>query len=137
MVWSLLLLVTIVLTATYQTRQDSMIVMKSIGIQLEYRSRWKFLKNSNKNTFIPLNNIIDLVIHEGFYGYGQVIYYMCVLTKTNPNSTDNDMIKVVFSELLPRKDLLVTVWKQSRQILFNNGTRHWRRVPGQGLRPVL
>lgn len=132
----LVLILIIVLSYSRQSQEDTMIVMKSIGIQLNYRSKWKFVTKSNKNIFIPVNNIIDLVIHEGFYGYGQVIYYMCVLTKTNPNVTDNDMIKVVFSELLPRKDLLVTVWKQSRQILFNNTQRYWRRVPGQGLKPV-
>lgn len=117
-----------------QDREDTMIVMKNIGIQLKCKSSWKFINKSDKNIFIPLSNIIDLVIHEGFYGYGQVIYYMCVLTKSESNKKD-DMIKVVFSELLPRKELLVSVWKQSRQKLFEK-KRFFRRVPGQGLKLV-
>lgn len=117
-----------------QDREDTMIVMKNIGVQLKCKSNWKFIAKSDKNIFIPLSNIIDLVIHEGFYGYGQVIYYMCVLTKNDSNKKD-DMIKVVFSELLPRKELLVSVWKQSRQKLFEN-KRFFRRVPGQGLKLV-
>lgn len=138
MVQIIALLAALLISYSRRSREDTMIVMKNIGIQLQYQSNWKFLfnKSANKNTFIPVNNIIDLVIHEGFYGYGQVIYYMCVLTKTNPNVSDNDMIKVVFSELLPRKHLLITVWKQSREILFNNKRMYWRRVPGQGLKPV-
>lgn len=122
-----------ILALCRQQRQDVLVVMKGIGVQLNSRSNWKFVNKSDKNVFIPLTNIIDLVIHEGFHGYGQVIFYMCVLTK---NTKDNDMIKVVFSELLPRKDILVQVWKQSRNVLFN-GNRYWRRIPGQGLKPVI
>ena len=55
--------------------------------------------------------MIDLVIHEGFHDYGQVIFYLCVLTKAN---NDKNPITIVFPEFLPRKDILLTVWRLSR-----------------------
>lgn len=136
----------------HQQQEESIVVIKNIGIQLHSQSRWKFLSKHDKNVFIPLVNIIDLVIHEGFYGYGQVIFYMCILTKNSKTKkidelgfryNDNedsytkpkdDIIKVVFSDMLPRKDILLQVWQQSREILFGPTKRYWRRVPGQGLR---
>lgn len=131
-----------VVTFLYQERQDELLVMKNIGIQLNSKTNWKFFTKADKNMFIPHSNIIDLVIHEGFYGYGQVIFYMCILTKNGSNNgtfTQNkteEMIKVVFSELLPRKEILLTVWKQSREMLFGTNKRYFRRVPGQGLKLV-
>ncbi|EGV66146.1 hypothetical protein PSN45_003502 [Yamadazyma tenuis] len=119
-----------------QEREDVMLVMKNMGIQLNSKSSWKFVPKHHKNIFVPLSDIIDLVIHEGFYGYGHIIFYMCVLTKSTNTNRNDEMIKVVFSELLPKKDLLVTVWKQSREMLFGSNKRYFRRVPGQGLKLV-
>ncbi|CAK7890689.1 hypothetical protein CAAN3_01S00870 [[Candida] anglica] len=136
-----------------QERQDSMVVMKDIGIQLNSQGRWRLIgKNTDKNCFIPQTEIIDLVIHEGFHGFGQVIFYMCILTKSqnsnndtskvkeqikinNKNCNQNEsIIKIAFPGFLPRKDILVEVWKQSRNVLFGASRRYWRRVPGQGLK---
>ncbi|CAH6720848.1 hypothetical protein CLIB1444_04S09296 [[Candida] jaroonii] len=130
--WIVLPLVMIAILLCRQGREDSMMIIKNIGVQLHSQTHWKFVK-SDKNLFVPLTNIIDLVIHEGFYGYGNVIFYMCILTK---NTNDNEMIKIVFSQLLPRKEMLVDIWRESRQVMFS-GNRHWRRIPGQGLRPVV
>lgn len=117
-----------------QEPQDSVLVMKDIGIQLELKKPWKF--QSLVRSFIPVGRIIDLVLHEGFHEYGQVIYYLVILTKPDPKQVSHDnIIKVVFPEFLPRKDVLLKVRGLSRDLLF--GQRMcWRRVPGQGLRPV-
>lgn len=172
---ALSLILIIVVISSRQDEEDLMIVIKDLGIQLHSTGKWKFMnifqKNSiatdskgNKN-FIPLSNIIDLVIHEGFHGYGQVIYYMCILMRnskehshikngtivqnssTTATTTATSLetqedegetpIKVVFPQLLPRHDMLLEVWKQSRRILFGDRSRYWRRVPGQGLRPCV
>ncbi|KAK6463122.1 GPI-GlcNAc transferase complex, PIG-H component-domain-containing protein [Scheffersomyces coipomensis] len=152
-----LFVISLMILLLRQECEDSLIIMKGIGIQLNSKRNWKWLFNNNKfDCFIPVNNIIDLVIHEGFYNYGQVIFYLCILTKTNQkqqnnsntkvefgstggisttNSNDN-LIKVVFPEFLPRKDILLQVWKLSRELLYGDVRRYWRRVPGQGLKQI-
>lgn len=114
-----------------QSPEDSITVMKGIGIQLNSKKLWRF---QSSNSFIPIDKMIDLVIHEGFHDYGQVIFYLCILTKAN---TDKNSITVVFPEFLPRKDILLTVWTLSRELLFGSSQRYWRRVPGQGLKQVI
>lgn len=131
-----------------QVREDTMIVMKDIGIQLNSEGGWKYFGKSNeRNCFIPQTEIMDLVIHEGFLGFGQVIFYMCILTKSNGSVSSSDetkddknssfnenVIKIVFPAFLPRKDILLQVWKESREVLFGSSRRYFRRVPGQGLK---
>lgn len=124
-------------------QEDSMLVVKDVGIQLKSVPTWKFSRKETQH-FFPLRSIIDLVIHEGFHGYGQVIFYMCVLSKPKRNSEENslhsstsssqELIKVVFPQFLPRKDILIRVWKESRTVLFGSTRRYFRRVPGEGLR---
>lgn len=116
--------------------EDSAIILKDIGVQLISKKSWKF-QNTVK-VFVPLNDIIDLVVHEGMHGYGQVIFYLCILTKSNDldkNSLEN-CIKIIFPEFLPRKDILIKVRKLSRDLLFANSRRYFRRVPGQGLKQI-
>lgn len=118
------------------TRQpcDSMLVIRDVGIQLDSVSRWRFFDRSDKSVFIALKDIIDIVTNEGFHGYGQVVYYMCILRRLG---SDHQPVQIVFPHLLPRKHILLPVWKQSRQVLFGTSRRYWRRVPGQGLRECL
>lgn len=127
--------VVIVLLLFVQEPQDTLTIMKGIGAQLESH---KIMSFQSSNTFIPINNIIDLVIHEGFHNYGQVIFYLCFLTKNFQleKLARDDVIQVVFSEFLPRKDVLLKVWKLSRQLLFGETKRYWRHVPGQGLKEL-
>lgn len=114
---------------------DSLMVMEGLGVQLSSRGRWWFWNNKTSDIFIPSSDIIDLVIHEGLHGYGQVIFYMCVLIRTRGTSNDN-MVKLVFPNFLPKKHILLQVWRHSRSMLFKETRRHFRRVPGQGLREV-
>jgi phosphatidylinositol glycan class H protein len=127
------LVVALLAVCLRQQPHDSVCVMKDIGIQLVSRKSWR-LQNSF-NTFVPLNNIIDLVIHEGLHDYGQVIFYLCILTKADKSKQQNS-IQVIFPEFLPRKDILMKVRKLSRDLLFGESRRYFRRVPGQGLRQI-
>mmetsp|Transcript_1984 Transcript_1984/g.2156 ORF Transcript_1984/g.2156 Transcript_1984/m.2156 type:complete len:254 (+) Transcript_1984:830-1591(+) len=138
-----IIVILMVIVYSKQEKEDSILIMNDVGIQLNSQSGWKFSLNGNKSHFIPISNIIDLVIHEGFHGYGQVVFYLCVLTKTKSTNSDNisgltlnndKMIKIVFPQFLPRKDILMKVWKDSRRVLFGKSKRYWRRVPGQGLK---
>lgn len=114
--------------------EDSMLVIRDVGIQLDSVLGWRFTNKSDKSIFIALKDIIDIVINEGFHGYGQVIFYMCILRRSQKDDTEEKPLQIVFPQLLPRKDILLQVWKQSRQVLFGSSRRYWRRVPGQGLR---
>lgn len=134
---TLLTSVVVVALLCLQETSDSIIVMKHLGVQISSKSKWRFLNHRNNKEFIPLSEIIDIVIHEGFHGYGQVIFYMCVLTKAqSQGSAEGNGIKVVFPNFLPRKDILLQVWRHSRKILYGDQRRHFRHVPGQGLREV-
>lgn len=127
----------LVFLVSIQEQSDSLMVMQDLGIQLSSRKRWAFKNSGSEKEFIPLSDIIDIVIHEGFHGYGQVIFYMCVLTKAKEGgSTQGNGIRVIFPNFLPRKDMLLQVWKQSRKLLYGDNRRHFRRVPGRGLREV-
>ncbi|KAG7192923.1 uncharacterized protein KQ657_001380 [Scheffersomyces spartinae] len=108
---------------------EEIIILKDIGIQTVTVGGWMFQTPEKK--FIPLGDIIDLVIHEGFHGYGQVIFYLCVLKRGG-----GEMIQVLMPSLLPRKEVLVQIWQLSRQLLFGSNRRFYRRVPGQGLREI-
>lgn len=129
--------VLIVILLSIQEQSDSLIVMEDMGVQLSSRKRWRFGNRGSNKDFIPRSDIIDIVIHEGFLGYGQVIFYMCILTRAEEGSgSSGNGIKVVFPNFLPRKDILLQVWKQSRKMLYGDTRRHFRHVPGQGLREV-
>lgn len=134
---TLVLSVVAVTLLCLQETSDSIIVMKQLGVQISSKSKWRFLNHRNNKEFIPLSEIIDIVIHEGFHGYGQVVFYMCVLTRAQgPGSAEGNGIKVVFPNFLPRKDILLQVWRHSRKVLYGDQRRHFRHVPGQGLREV-
>lgn len=127
------------LLATAQPTSDSIMIMENIGIQLNSRSWWGLGNATSNGEFIPVSDVIDIVIHEGFHGYGQVIFYLCVLTRVRNCDSDSgtgNSVKVVFPNFLPRKEILIQVWKQSRSILYGPGRKHYRRVPGEGLREV-
>lgn len=126
--------IAVTLLFSLQQPSDSLLVMEDLGVQIMSTSRWKFWNQGRE--FIPLSDIIDIVVHEGFHGYGQVIFYMCVLTRVKGNSSDGNGVKLVFPDFLPRKDILLQVWKQSRLMLYGDTRRHFRRVPGQGLREL-
>lgn len=129
--------VAMMLLAMVQEPEDSMMVMKDMGVQLSSRKRWRFFRRDAHKEFIPLSDIIDIVVHEGFHGYGQVIFYMCVLTKAkSTRGIAGNGIKVVFPNFLPRKPILLEVWRSSRKTLYGTTRRHYRRVPGEGLREV-
>lgn len=138
----MILLLTVILMTllNWQESEDTILVMRDIGIQLTSNGGWKF-SGSRRETFIPRNSIIDLVVHEAFHGYGEVIFYLCVLKKPNNanrdsllRSHDDQTIYVVFPNTLPSKKVLIKVWKTSREVLFGDSRRYWRRVPGKGLR---
>ncbi|KAI5966799.1 uncharacterized protein KGF55_000208 [Candida pseudojiufengensis] len=145
-VFSLIILLLIMISfSSIQEPSDSLTIIKGVGAQLDSTKLWSF---QNSNTFIPINNMIDLVIHEGFHGYGQVIFYLCFLCKSNltdneendydsnnEKNDNNEIIKIVFKEFLPRKDVLLKVRKLSRKVLFDEAQRYSARVIDENNQP--
>lgn len=130
--WALLVVVLVAAVALLllQPQCDSLIVMEDMGVQLSSRRRWRFLRGDSTE-FIPCSDIIDIVVHEAFHGYGQVIFYMCILTKAQGGGggvgDGSSAVKVVFPNFLPRKDMLLQVWRQSRSMLYGSTRRSYRR----------
>ncbi|OBA23751.1 hypothetical protein METBIDRAFT_37239 [Metschnikowia bicuspidata var. bicuspidata NRRL YB-4993] len=124
----------ILLLLSLEEASDTLMVMGDLGVQISSRSKWKLLNVGRHGKFVPISEIIDIVIHEGFHGYGQVVYYMCVLTRDK--GLGGNAVQVIFPHFLPRKEILLQVWKLSRQMLYGKTRRHYRHVPGQGLTEV-
>lgn len=130
-------IVSVMLLVSLQQASDSLMVIEDMGVQISSTSQWRFLNFGKNGKFIPILDIIDIVIHEGFQTYGQVIFYMCVLTRDKGRgSAEGNGVQVIFPKFLPRKEILLQVWKLSRQMLYGTNRRHYRHVPGQGLREV-
>jgi phosphatidylinositol glycan class H protein len=75
--------------------------MRSVGVQTT---------THGTSHFIPLDAITDIVIHEGFVGFG-VKFYLAILQH-------DGSIEVVFPESLPQRRDLERVWRQTRKALF-------------------
>lgn len=131
----LVVLIVLGLILSIQQTADKFMVIKGLGVQIGRQPRFRFLREQN-GKFIPITEIIDIVIHEGFQGF-QVVFYMCVLVREKDESGgEGNAVKVIFPNFLPRKNILLHTWKASRQMLYGTTRRHYRHVPGQGLREV-
>jgi phosphatidylinositol N-acetylglucosaminyltransferase subunit H len=71
----------------------------------------------NKPTvrFIPTTSIQDILIHEAFRGF-EVRFYLFIVVKG-----EEDVV-VVFPKLLPRREVLETVWRGARACLYDGAT---------------
>ena len=98
-------------------RIESLFVVHGIGLQVYSSGGYYFM---GQTTFLNLDGIIDLVIHEGFKGL-EVIFFMAVLVK------DKDRTVVVFPDLLPRRKLLERVWRESRACLYSDQPERFRK----------
>lgn len=68
-------------------------------------------KVKHEETFIPIDDIEDIIIHEAFNGF-EVVFYMIILRKSTKKLT------IVFKNLLPRRHQLEPVLHGSRKVLF-------------------
>lgn len=96
---------------------ESLFVVHGIGLQVYSSGSYYFM---GQTTFLNLDGIIDLVIHEGFKGL-EVIFFMTILVK------DKDRTVVVFPDLLPRQKLLERVWRESRACLYSDQPERFKK----------
>lgn len=90
------------------SNEEVLLVMRSLGVQTTSRGT---------SRFIPIDEIRDIVIHEGFRGF-EVRFYLALLLKdkSDPDLVD---IEIVFPDTLPRRRFLEQVWVDARRALFD------------------
>ncbi|ODQ63827.1 hypothetical protein NADFUDRAFT_47647 [Nadsonia fulvescens var. elongata DSM 6958] len=107
-------LLTILLVLKRWYIEESFMALQSFGVQLSTSSPFYLISLWSKpDHFIPVNDIVDIIIHEGFKGF-QVIYYMAIIVK------DQKELTLVFPSLLPRRKQLERIWRGSRRCLYRD-----------------
>ncbi|KAE9366015.1 hypothetical protein N431DRAFT_87965 [Stipitochalara longipes BDJ] len=88
---------------------ESLLVLRGLGIQTSSSSD-TFLSGSTTR-FIPTEKIQDILVNEAFRGF-EVRYYLVVVVE------GEESVVVVFPRLLPRRQIIETVWRGVRSCLF-------------------
>ena len=91
---------------------ESLLVMRGLGVQTS-ESPGTYLA-SYATRFIPTEKIQDIFVNEAFRGF-EVRYYLVVVVEG-----EEDVV-VVFPGLLPRRDIVETVWRGARECLYETG----------------
>ena len=84
-------------------------MLRGLGIQTSSSSD-TFLSGSTTR-FIPTEKIQDILVNEAFRGF-EVRYYLVVVVE------GEESVVVVFPQLLPRRQIVETVWRGVRGCLF-------------------
>lgn len=92
---------------------ESLLVMRGLGVQTSESPKSYFAGTATR--FIPTEKIQDILINEGFKGFG-VTYYLVVVVEG-----EEDVV-VVFPELMPRRAIVETVWRRARECLYERRT---------------
>ncbi|KAK3946096.1 GPI-c transferase complex [Diplogelasinospora grovesii] len=94
---------------------ESLLVLRGLGIQTATNNSLLFGFGSTTR-FIPTEKIRDVLINEAFRGF-EVRYYLVVVV-----DGESDVV-VVFPRLLPRKDIVESVWRGVRGCLYDSQGR--------------
>lgn len=89
--------------------EESLLIIRDLGIQTSSTSP-SYLSTPTIR-FIPTTSIQDILIHEAFIGF-EVRFYLAIVVEG-----EQDVV-VVFPKLLPRRDMLETIWRGSRACLW-------------------
>ncbi|KAI9296466.1 hypothetical protein K502DRAFT_174507 [Neoconidiobolus thromboides FSU 785] len=87
---------------------ESVTIFSQLGIQLTTK------RTSKTTLFIPIENIQQIYILEGFTKF-QVKFYLAILT----NQNNNELVPI-FRNLLPESTILIIVLKIARCLLLND-----------------
>lgn len=88
--------------------------MRGLGVQTSESP--KTYLTSAPTRFIPTEKIQDIFVNEAFRGF-EVRYYLIVVVEG-----EEDVV-VVFPGLLPRRQIVETVWRGARECLREKGDR--------------
>lgn len=103
---ALVVLVARVYSVLFRVKQESLLVMRDLGVQL------RTVYNSGRvvRTFIDRENILDIIINEGITGC-RILYYLAVVVKGEKR------MSVVFSNLYPPFSTVLQVYQSSKEVL--------------------
>ncbi|KAK9471691.1 GPI-GlcNAc transferase complex, PIG-H component-domain-containing protein [Dipodascopsis tothii] len=87
---------------------ESVLVTRGLGVQLTSSGPTVF---SRRSSFVPVEHIESVILHEGFHRFA-VVFYMAVVVK------GRDRLQVVFPTLLPRREPLEAVWRDVQKCLY-------------------
>ncbi|KAK9721487.1 hypothetical protein K7432_003405 [Basidiobolus ranarum] len=88
-------------------RQESILAVRDVGVQV----KTTYLMGRTVSQFIDKSKIGEIIINEGFTML-QVKYYLAIIV-------EKKKMVVVFEHLLPRLNILLTVYRGTRAIMFN------------------
>lgn len=88
---------------------ESVLVIRGLGIQTSTTPASYLVGATTR--FIPTSMIQDVFIHEAFRGF-EVRFYLAIIVKGEKEAV------VVFPKLLPRRDILETVWRGTKMVLY-------------------
>ena len=91
---------------------ESLLVLRGLGVQTSESPASYFASTATR--FIPTEKIQDILINEAFLGF-EVRYYLVVVVEA-----EEDVV-VVFPGLLPKRDIVETVWRGVRECLYESG----------------
>ncbi len=89
--------------------EESILVIKGLGVQVTSSSRFYFGSTSK---FFPTRIVRDMIINEAFIWF-QVRFYLALIIEGSTSLT------VVFPQLLPRRKIVETVYQKARDCLYN------------------
>lgn len=95
---------------------ESLLVLRGLGVQTT-RSPSTYLVvpgASAATRFIPTEKIRDVLVNEAFLGF-EVRYYLVVVVEGEAD------VVVVFPSLLPKREIVETVWRGARECLYEAG----------------
>ncbi|KTW25676.1 hypothetical protein T552_03537 [Pneumocystis carinii B80] len=84
---------------------ESLLILHNLGLQITLH----YFLLPSRIRFIPLSEILDVVIHEGFIGL-EVRYYLALIIR------NEDTLQIIFENLLPRKKTLEVVYREIQTI---------------------
>ncbi|KAF2864347.1 hypothetical protein K470DRAFT_254008 [Piedraia hortae CBS 480.64] len=88
--------------------EESLLVIRGLGVQTTTSSASSWGVSTR---FISTQSIQDIFIHEAFRKF-EVRYYLCIVVDGETDAV------VVFSDILPRREILEQVWRGARACLY-------------------
>ncbi|KAI0372833.1 hypothetical protein BV20DRAFT_990132 [Pilatotrama ljubarskyi] len=98
-----------------QVLWESIIIIPSLGLQLETHRGFTGIALSSSRRFLPWSSLEDFLINEGLRGWN-VRYYLVAITRTQQGALK---LEVAFKNTLPRFPILLEVYHAVQEALDN------------------
>ncbi|KAI0709438.1 hypothetical protein C8Q76DRAFT_799443 [Earliella scabrosa] len=102
-------------TRLTQVQWESVVILPSLGVQLETHRGFAGRSLSVSRKFVPWSSLEDFLINEGLRGWN-VRYYLVAMNRTPQGALQ---LEVAFENLLPRFPVLLEVYHGVQEALQN------------------